>query len=65
MTFKFNGEVITIPESISIKEYISSLKIDTNGLIVLLNDEVLDKNEHEKLIFENCNVEVLRFVSGG
>nr|WP_255493993.1 sulfur carrier protein ThiS [Cetobacterium sp. 8H] len=63
--FKFNGESIVLDRDMTIKEYISLLNIDTTGIIVLVDDEILPKEQLDILIKDSCNIEVLKFVCGG
>lgn len=65
MKFKFNGESIVLDCDMTIKEYISLLNIDTTGIIVLVDDEILPKEQLDILIKDSCNIEVLKFVCGG
>lgn len=65
MQFKFNGNTVTLEQKLSIKDYINSLNIDSNGTIILLNDVILKDNQQNIFINENDCIEVLRFVCGG
>ncbi len=65
INFKVNGECVSHEEDISISEYLSFLKIDKDSVVVLLNDKILTKDEYSLKIYENCVLEILRFVSGG
>lgn len=63
--FKLNGENSSIETNITINEYLNSLNLDINSVVVLLNNKVLEKSEYNCKIYENCEIEILRFVSGG
>lgn len=63
--FKLNGENSSIETNITINEYLNSLNLDINSVVVLLNNKVLEKSEYNCEIYENYEIEILRFVSGG
>lgn len=71
MEIILNGEKYILPkEGMSVQEIIDELsskwKIDLSGAVVLVNDEIVKKNEwkNEK-VASNYHLEVLSFVSGG
>ncbi|MGY0395274.1 sulfur carrier protein ThiS [Fusobacterium sp.] len=71
MEIILNGEKYILPkEDMSVQEIIDELsskwKIDLSGAVVLVNDEIVKKNEwkNEK-VASNYHLEVLSFVSGG
>lgn len=65
MNFKFNGKLTSIDSKITIEEFIHSLNIDINSVIVLFNDNILKKEHLNTPIEEDCSIEVLNFVCGG
>lgn len=65
MNFKFNGESIFLDSTSTIKEFIHSLNLNTDGLIILFNDEIIKKDNLDIVINEGCSIEVLNFVCGG
>lgn len=65
MNFKFNGESISLDSTSTIKEFIYSLNLNTDGLIILFNDEIIKKDNLDIVINEGCSIEVLNFVCGG
>lgn len=65
MNFKFNGELQSLNSKSTIKEFLHSLNLDTKGVIILLNDNILKKEELDIFIEDNCSIEVLNFVCGG
>ncbi|WP_349763953.1 sulfur carrier protein ThiS [Fusobacterium sp. SYSU M8D902] len=71
MEIILNGEKYILPkEDMSVQEIIDELsskwQIDLSGAVVLVNDEIVKKNEwkNEK-VASNYHLEVLSFVSGG
>ncbi|ERT69979.1 MULTISPECIES: sulfur carrier protein ThiS [Cetobacterium] len=65
MNFKFNGESISLDSTSTIKEFIHSLNLNTDGLIILFNDNIIKKENFDIAIEEGCSIEVLNFVCGG
>lgn len=65
MNFKFNGESISLDSTSTIKEFIHSLNLNTDGLIILFNDNIIKKENFDIVIEEGCSIEVLNFVCGG
>lgn len=65
INIKVNGDNITIEKNMSILEYLNILKLDKDSVVVLLNDNILKKDEYNTELYENCVIEILRFVSGG
>lgn len=65
MNFKFNGESISLDSASTIQEFIHSLNLNTNGLIVLLNDNIIKKENLDIVIEEGYSIEILNFVCGG
>ena len=64
---RFGLSVVTVvfKEEVDIYELLENFNIDGKSCIVLMDDEIIPKNEYSKKIYENANIEILRFVSGG
>ena len=70
MEIILNGKKHLLEKELSVKELLTSLEnewnIDLKGAVVLVNDDIIKKDNWEKFqIKENSEVEVLSFVSGG
>ena len=71
MNIILNGEKYEISkDSITVEELLSELSvkwnIDLSGAVVLVNDEIVKKNDRKtEKIAEDYHLEVLSFVSGG
>ncbi|MCF2639260.1 sulfur carrier protein ThiS [uncultured Fusobacterium sp.] len=70
MEIILNGKKHLLEKELSVKELLTSLEnewnIDLKGAVVLVNDDIIKKDNWEKFqIKENAEVEVLSFVSGG
>ena len=70
MEIILNGKKHLLEKELSVKELLTSLEnewnIDLKGAVVLVNDDIVKKDNWEKFqIKENAEVEVLSFVSGG
>ncbi len=65
MNFKFNGEFISLASTITIKKLIHSINLNTDGLIILFNNNIKKKENFDIAIEEGCSIEVLNFVCGG
>lgn len=70
MEIILNGKKYLLEKELSVKELLTSLEnewnIDLKGAVVLVNDDIIKKDDWEKFqIKENAEVEVLSFVSGG
>lgn len=70
MEIILNGKKHLLEKELSVKELLTSLEnewnIDLKGAVVLVNDDIIKKDNWEKFqINENAEVEVLSFVSGG
>ncbi len=65
MEIKVNGKLEKLTTT-SLIAFLEEKKLKLEGLVVLLNDEVLKKEEFEGVsLKENDALEVLNFVSGG
>ena len=70
MEIILNGKKHLLEKELSVKELLTFLEnewnIDLKGAVVLVNDDIIKKDNWEKFqINENAEVEVLSFVSGG
>lgn len=65
MKFYLNGELTPLTTSLTISTLCKDLEINLNGTVILLNDDILQKDQYYFPIKENDKVEILRFVSGG
>lgn len=65
MEITLNGEIKKVKAE-NIYDLVKSLKIDSDGVVILLNDEVVKKEFwSESNLNVKDSVEVLYFVSGG
>lgn len=65
MEFYLNGKKY-LSESTSIKELIAELNLSLNGLVILINDNVVKKDSYDTYYLkESDKLEILNFVSGG
>ncbi len=67
MEIVLNGEIKRLEkmQSISIDKLLEYLDISKEGTVVLLNEEIITKENYNAEIYEGFKIEVLRFVSGG
>ena len=70
MQIKLNGENYELEKEITVQEFLDKLseewKINLSGAVVLINDNVIKKNDWKtQKIAIDYVVEVLSFVSGG
>lgn len=71
MEIILNGEkYILAEENLTINEFLSKLsrewKIDLSEAVILINDEIVKKNEWKtQKLANNYHLEILSFVSGG
>ncbi len=65
MEIKVNGKSEKLTTT-SLMAFLEEKKLKLEGLVVLLNDEILKKEDFEGITLkENDALEVLNFVSGG
>ncbi len=65
MEILLNGKSKKI-HSKDILSLVEELELGLEGLVILHNEQVVKKNDYEKInILENDKVELLNFVSGG
>lgn len=70
MKIKLNGEDLTLDGVLTVEELLDKLSrewyLDLSGAVVLVNDNVIKKNDwNRQKIAMDYVVEVLSFVSGG
>lgn len=66
MNLIINGENRSFDESSSLKDIITSLKIEDKVMAAAVNMEIVKKEEWESFIpKENDKIELLQFVGGG
>lgn len=70
MDIILNGKSYSIEKNFTVQKLLKKLEeewsIELNGAVVLVNDEIVKKDRWEESeIFENAEIEVLSFVSGG
>lgn len=70
MNIILNGKNYSIEKKFTVQKLLKKLEeewsIELDGAVVLINDEIVKKDRwKESEIFENVEIEVLSFVSGG
>ena len=61
-----NGNKEKLDSSLSAKEFVANKNLPFEGLVFMLNDEIIKKDRlAECILQENDKVEILCFVSGG
>lgn len=70
MDIILNGKSYSIERNFTVQKLLKKLEeewsIELSGAVVLVNDEIVKKDRWEESeIFENDEIEVLSFVSGG
>ena len=70
MDIILNGKSYSIERNFTVQKLLKKLEeewsIELSGAVVLVNDEIVKKDRWEESeIFENAEIEVLSFVSGG
>ncbi|RBP08034.1 sulfur carrier protein ThiS [Rossellomorea aquimaris] len=67
MELRINGQLVTVPESIStVVELIHHFNLENRMIIVEQNQTILEKQEHEITKVKNGdNIELVQFVGGG
>lgn len=65
MNVIINGKNETITTT-NLRELLAEKNLEINGLVVLLNDNIIKKdNYHSVFLKEEDSLEILNFVSGG
>lgn len=66
MNIKLNGESAEFDAEISVSDLIKAKKLDTDGVVVELNMDIIRKNQRDATIIKEGDVvEILHFVGGG
>ncbi|ACB85486.1 sulfur carrier protein ThiS [Natranaerobius thermophilus] len=66
MTIKVNGETKQVSDNLTVNQLFWELNLKSRGKIVILNREVVHKDEWEKTqLSEGDEIEVLSMVGGG
>ena len=63
---KINGKLCMINENLSLSNFIKQLKIPLKKVAIELNQEIIDKNNLNKIkLKKNDKIEVVHFIGGG
>ena len=63
---KINGKFLTINEDLSLSNLLTQLKIPLKKVAIELNQEIIDKNNLNKVkLKKNDKVEIVHFIGGG
>ncbi|WP_041274352.1 sulfur carrier protein ThiS [Desulforamulus reducens] len=66
MNIVYNGKVATLPDAMTIGQFIQEKGFNPNTIIIEHNNRLIKKDDWSKLVLqENDQLEVLRFVGGG
>ncbi len=61
-----NGEKKEISSEMSVAQYIKSLGLDLELIVVEYNDQILAKEEFDsRMLEQDCVLELIRFIGGG
>ena len=63
---KINGKFLLINENLSLSTFLKQLKIPFKKVAIELNQEIIDKNETNKInLKKNDKIEIVHFIGGG
>ena len=63
---KINGKFLTINENLSLSIFLKKQKIPLKKVAIELNQEIIDKNEINKIkLKKNDKIEIVYFIGGG
>ena len=63
---KINGKLSVINDNLSLSNFIKQLKIPLKKVAIELNQEIIDKNNLNKIkLKKNDKIEVVHFIGGG
>ena len=63
---KINGKLSTIDDNLSLSSFLKELKIPLKMVAIELNQEIIDKNELNKIRLKNNDkMEIVHFIGGG
>ena len=61
-----NGRISRIKDDLSLLNYVKKLKIPLKKVAIELNEEIIDKNNLNKIILKkNDKIEIVHFIGGG
>ena len=63
---KINGKLSIINENLSLLAYLKKSKVPIKKVAIELNQEIIDKNQLDKIkLNKNDKVEIVHFIGGG
>jgi len=63
---KINGKLSMINDNLNLLELLKKLKIPLKKVAIELNEEIIDKNNLNKIILKtNDKIEIVHFIGGG
>jgi sulfur carrier protein len=63
---KINGKFSMINDNLSLSQLLKRLKIPLKKVAIELNEEIIDKNNLNKIILKtNDKIEIVHFIGGG
>ena len=63
---KINGKFLEINDSLSLLNFLKQLKIPLKKVAIELNQEIIDKNNLNKIkLKKNDKIEIVHFIGGG
>ena len=63
---RINGKFSMINENLSLSAFLKQLKIPLKKVAIELNQEIIDKNETNKIkLKKNDKIEIVHFIGGG
>lgn len=66
MQIKVNGEIKTLENNISLKEFLESLENLPKVFVVELNRKIINKNDYQSTILnDDDSLEIVHFCAGG
>ena len=65
MNININGEKKDFKENISIEELIEELGLGNKPIVIELNEEIIIKEDYNRKLALNDNLELINFVGGG
>jgi sulfur carrier protein len=66
MEITINGEKQTLKDQMSVAQYLEKLGIDPETVIIELNLDILNRDDHGSILIEEGDcIEIIRMVDGG
>ncbi|MFC1523705.1 sulfur carrier protein ThiS [Thermodesulfobacteriota bacterium] len=66
ITFTCNGEAKELPQTEKLIDFIRSLELDPETIVVEMNGAILQRDQYDSIFIDNGTVlELIRFVGGG